>query len=150
MRTLSEPGAVEALAARFARLEPSTPRKWGKMSAAEMLAHVGDACRCVLGEQPASMADTWMSRNVVKWIALHTPMPWPPGVPTRPELDQQLGGTKPGDFERDRAAVVALLIRMASPDASFANHPTFGAMTRAEWMTWGYRHTDHHLRQFGV
>ena len=23
-------------------------------------------------------------------------------------------------------------------------------LTRDEWMVWGYRHTDHHLRQFGV
>ena len=25
-----------------------------------------------------------------------------------------------------------------------------GAMTREEWMLWGYGHVDHHLRQFGV
>jgi len=32
----------------------------------------------------------------------------------------------------------------------FAPHPAFGPMTRREWMTWGYRHADHHFRQFGI
>ena len=29
-------------------------------------------------------------------------------------------------------------------------HPVFGPMTRGAWLRWGYLHTDHHLRQFGV
>jgi len=29
-------------------------------------------------------------------------------------------------------------------------HPFFGALTPDEWMIWGYRHTDHHLRQFAL
>jgi hypothetical protein len=24
-----------------------------------------------------------------------------------------------------------------------------GSLTHGQWMRWGYRHTDHHLRQFG-
>jgi hypothetical protein len=26
----------------------------------------------------------------------------------------------------------------------------FGAMLPKDWQRWGYRHTDHHLRQFGL
>ncbi len=29
-------------------------------------------------------------------------------------------------------------------------HPAFGTMTARRWGAIGYRHTDHHLRQFGV
>jgi hypothetical protein len=25
----------------------------------------------------------------------------------------------------------------------------FGAMTRGDWLRWGWLHMDHHLRQFG-
>jgi hypothetical protein len=32
----------------------------------------------------------------------------------------------------------------------FARHPIFGELTEREWMRWGYLHTDHHFRQFGV
>ena len=82
--------------------------------------------------------------------ALHTSMPWPKGVPTRPEVDQEHGGTTPGDFARDHLAVAELLRRFAPSDLSTARHPVFGTMTRAEWLVWGYRHVDHHLRQFGL
>jgi len=29
-------------------------------------------------------------------------------------------------------------------------HPIFGRMSLWEWQRWGYLHTDHHLRQFGL
>jgi hypothetical protein len=31
-----------------------------------------------------------------------------------------------------------------------SRHPLWGRMTEWEWGRWGYLHTDHHLRQFGV
>lgn len=115
-----------------------------------MLCHLSDSFLAVSGERPASAAETWFSRTVVKYVALHTSMPWPRGVPTRPEVDQDHGGTKPGDFARDQQTVGELLRRFAASDLSVARHPVFGAMTRAEWLVWGYRHVDHHLRQFGL
>ena len=29
-------------------------------------------------------------------------------------------------------------------------HPIFGPLTVRQWGVQGYKHTDHHLRQFGV
>jgi hypothetical protein len=40
--------------------------------------------------------------------------------------------------------------RFVSPDSRYAAHPMFGPLTRREWMLWGYRHMDHHFRQFGI
>jgi hypothetical protein len=31
-----------------------------------------------------------------------------------------------------------------------AGHGRFGTMTTRDWHRWAYRHTDHHLRQFGL
>jgi hypothetical protein len=77
-------------------------------------------------------------------------VPWPHGIPTRPEIDPQRRGTRPAEFARDRARVVELLRRFVQPSSRFARHPAFGAMTRDEWLLWGYGHLDHHLRQFGL
>lgn len=33
---------------------------------------------------------------------------------------------------------------------TFGVHPGFGRMSQSDWLRWGYRHVDHHLRQFGV
>jgi len=149
-RSLSIPANVDELIARVARLEPTSVRRWGTMSPNEMLCHLADSFFAVLGERPASSAETWSSRTVVKWIALHTSLPWPKGVPTRPEVNPHLQGTRPVEFERDRKSVVDLIRRFAQPETKCARHPIFGAMTRDEWLVWGYRHVDHHLRQFGL
>ena len=88
----------------------------------------------------------------MKWVALYVPFPWPKGVPTRPEMEQGVGGTPPGDFGRDRANLESVIQSFSDPNRQFQwqPHPIFGKMSETEWMRWGYLHADHHLRQFGV
>ena len=40
--------------------------------------------------------------------------------------------------------------RFATQRGGWPAHPIFGRMSEAEWLRWGYLHTDHHLRQFGA
>ena len=150
MQSLNDPAVVDTLVERLRKLHDKRPRAWGKMTAHEMLCHLADSYAGVLGERPIAPADSWANRTIVKYIALHTNFPWPKGSPTRPEVDQTIGGTKPSDFDRDRERVVTLMRRFAAPDARYTSHPIFGPLTRDEWMVWGYRHTDHHLRQFAL
>jgi len=83
-------------------------------------------------------------------VALNVPMKWPKGVPTRPEMEQGLGGSRPTEFDADRRVAQELLARFAGASpAEMPPHPIFGQMTGAEWLRWGYLHADHHLRQFG-
>jgi len=149
-RSLNEPANLDALISRIGRLAPTSVRRWGTMTPDEMLCHLADSFLAVLGERPISPAENWMSRHVLRWVALHTSLPWPHGLPTRPEVDPKRMGTRPAEFEADRLAVIELMRRFGRPETRWSRHPTFGAMTRSEWMVWGYRHVDHHLRQFGV
>jgi hypothetical protein len=119
------------------------------MTPHQMVCHLSDSFQAVLGERQVTSKENFLSRTVVKWIALHTPLPWPHGVPTTPEVDQKIGGTRPIEFERDRQQTLELLRRFAR-SGTYARHPGFGAMSRDEWMLWGYGHVDHHLRQFAV
>jgi hypothetical protein len=117
-----------------------------------MLCHLSDSFEAALGERYASSATGLLQRTLIKRIALYTPVRWPKGVPTRPEVEQGRGGTPPVDFELDRLRLVKSIERFTAtpgPPES-VSHPAFGPMTRREWMRWGYLHTDHHLRQFGV
>ena len=69
------------------------------MSAPQMVCHLADAFRMALGDRPVADIARLRDRTVIKWIALYVPAPWPPGIRTRPELDQvQGGGTTPGEF----------------------------------------------------
>jgi len=148
-RSLNVVSNVDEVILRLGHVRPDSRRQWGKMTPHEMLCHLSDSFLAVLGERPASSHETWLSRTVVKYIALHTSMPWPHGVQTRPEVDPRRNGTKPLEFERDRTKVVELVHRFVLPESRCCAHPIFGTMTRDEWLLWGYGHVDHHLRQFG-
>ncbi len=151
MKTLDSTSTNELLE-RLHRLRPEFPARWGKMNAHQMVCHLNDSFHLAMGLKSASADITFLSRTLVRWVALHTPLTWPKGVPTRPEMDQLAGGTPPAEFVRDADALSATLQRFtANPrDFAFARHPIFGSLTEWEWMRWGYLHADHHFRQFGM
>jgi hypothetical protein len=120
------------------------------MSAHQMVCHLSDSFRMVTGAKSVSDASGPIQRTIVKWIALYAPLRWPSGIRTRPEVDQQLGGTKPDDFASDVAALERLLEAAATRGLARRSHPIFGNMSEDAWLRWGYLHMDHHLRQFGA
>lgn len=153
MKSLSDSAALGEILNRLDRLQPEAQAHWGRMSARQMVCHLTDSFLVVLGEKYASSATGLFQRTLMKWGALYVPLPWPKGIPTRPEIAQaEGGGTPPADFDGDRQALVRATERFCDPsrDCSGDVHPIFGGLSRAEWMRWGYLHMDHHLRQFGV
>jgi len=141
-----------AILERIATLRFDSRARWGRMPVHQMICHVNDSYRCPLGEKTASPASGFLQRTVVKFVALRVPLHWPKGVPTRPEMEQGVGGTKPVEFERDRAELVELVNRFSKSVGALAepSHPIFGPMSDFEWLRWGWLHADHHLRQFGA
>jgi len=131
---------------------PEARAVWGKMSAPQMICHLNDSFGAVMGLKAVSPATGLVQRTFMKWGALYFPLPWPRGVATRPEVEQGVGGTPPGNFDDDRAELIARVERFcaARRDFEWHPHPIFGAMTDGQWMRWGYLHSDHHLRQFGA
>lgn len=153
MKTFMDEGVTAETLERLKKLRPDSPRQWGKMNAHQMVCHLCDSFRLGLGERGVSAVSAGAAqRTVLKTIALRVPLPWPKGIETRPEADQEKGGTQPVEFTADVRNLVALVERFARRDRDFefGVHPMFGAMTEWEWMRWGYLHADHHLRQFGV
>jgi hypothetical protein len=150
LKRIDDPGVVDELTSRLARLSPETSRRWGTLTPHEMVCHLVDSYRIATGERAVSMVDTVFTRTLLRLIALHTSLPWPKGVSTRPEVDPKREGTRPAVFGRDRDTLAAIVKAFPAHTGSFAPHPFFGSMARREWMTWGYRHADHHFRQFGI
>lgn len=152
MRTLARGRDKAALLRRLREVRPESARRWGRMSAHQMVVHLADGFRMALGRKPVARACGPLSRSVVKWLALYAPLPWPAGVATSPEIDQACGGTAPAEFATDVAQLETLLEQAAAPDPALDGqaHPVFGPMSAAAWLRWGYRHVDHHLRQFGA
>lgn len=153
MKTLARPRDKAEILRRLKTVRPESARRWGRMSAHQMVCHVGDALRMAMGHRPVTPATGLLQQTIVKWIALYAPLRWPTGrIRTCPEIDQELGGTRPVDFTADLAQVEALVEAVTALERSFdwPPHPVFGRVSNAGWLRWGYLHLDHHLRQFGA
>jgi hypothetical protein len=152
MKTLARPQDKAEILSRLKTLRPSAARRWGRMSAHQMLCHLNDSFLAVTGQKAVSPATGPLQRTIFKAVALYAPIRWPPGILTRPEIDQELGGTKPLDFETDLAQLETLVELITTRPSSIAwqPHPIFGTLSERSWLRWAYLHMDHHLRQFGV
>jgi Protein of unknown function (DUF1569) len=150
MKTMARAQDKEEIVRRLRTLRADSARRWGRMSAHQMICHLSDSFLAVTGQRHVSPASGPLQRTVIKWIALYAPFNWPQGVPTRPEVDQESGGTKPSNFAADVTQLEMLVELITTRKGCFGpSHPIFGNMSETAWMRWAYLHMDHHLRQFG-
>ncbi len=151
MKSLHQPQVRGEILRRLANVRSDTPRLWGRMTAPQMICHLNDAFLGVMGDRPVALPTGFSFWPYLKWMVLYMPMKWPAGVPTRPEVDQFIGGTPPSQFDRDMSSLLASIDKFTGQPRTFrfVPHPMFKVMSESEWMRWAYLHTDHHLRQFG-
>jgi hypothetical protein len=151
MKSLARAEDKAEVLRRLRTVRADSARRWGRMSAHQMVCHLSDAFLCATGDKAASDASNPFTRTLLKWWALSVPLRWPAGVPTRPEMDQEKGGTRPVAFAADVERLAALVERLTATalDFQWGTHPLFGRMSPASWLRWGWLHMDHHLRQFG-
>jgi len=151
-KTLSVPNVRISVVERIKTVRPDSRALWGKMTASQMLCHLSDSFGCAFGDIPLALVGSLLHQTVLMSVALWVPVPWPKNYQTRPEMDQLIGGTPPGEFAADRKHLVQRVEKFGRPGFDFTPslHPIFGKMSPAEWRRWGYLHVDHHLRQFGA
>ena len=132
---------------RLGRLSPEAKPRWGRMNAPQMLAHLVSWMEMADGRLPTVDKRLLMRHPPLKQLIIYW-MPWPKGVPTAPELI----GREGSDWAIAHAAVRTLIqsFETRDPKAPWPVHPAFGKMTSRAWGVLGYRHTDHHFRQFGI
>lgn len=124
---------------------------WGKMNVDQMMSHLVQTCEMPFAPIVPDRS-SFISRTVIKPMILYL-LPMPKDVKISSEIDQQKNGRRPEGFEADREKVIDEIdnIGTLSPDHQcLGHHPFFGRMSLKEWAVIAYKHTDHHLRQFGV
>ena len=146
--SLWQENARAELLDRVQRLTPDARGRWGKLHCPAMMAHVNDGLRMPLGEVVPPQKQTLMRHFPLKQLIIYL-LPWPKGVPTSPML---LARSDVAVFAEEVAQFRQLLPRLAAlgPSHRWPPHPAFGTMNRRLWGALGYRHIDHHFRQFGV
>jgi hypothetical protein len=118
------------------------------MDVLAMLKHLHLSSRMALGElEVPSVNKRAFQMFPLKHLVLYV-FPFPKGAPTAPKLKPNVAES----LEKERAALLELLERIGTGprDGNGPAHPLFGPLTRREWGVVTYKHSDHHLRQFGA
>lgn len=151
MPSVFELAVRDQFVARLAKLTPDTPAKWGKFTATKMVVHVNDALLMAMGDLPVAPKRSKLRSALGRWFAIYGPIPWPKGVPTAPELlSRGANGSVQLDAERSVFAELVGKAAARKGAAHWPEHPIFGPMREKDWGALGYRHIEHHFKQFGI
>ena len=133
---------------RIMTLTPDTKPRWGKMNASAMMAHVNDSLRMALGDLPVKSKNLPLRYKPIRKLFIYY-LPMPKGAPTAPEL---IARCQNAVLEDEKKAFAELISRCATiePGTMLGEHPAFGDLSYDEYGALIAKHTDHHLRQFGL
>ena len=133
---------------RVKNLNGDSKAAWGKFTASGMLAHLNDSYRLFTGELRCKSKNLPLRYTPIKQLVIYV-APFPKGAPTAPELLARCDGAV---LDEEKQAYQAMIAKLAAvkPGDPFPEHPAFGVLTHKAYGVLMARHTDHHLRQFGV
>ncbi|MFB9275527.1 DUF1569 domain-containing protein [Cohnella cellulosilytica] len=149
MKSIFDRDHTTEILERIDRLTPQSQPQWGKMNAAQMLAH------CSAFQEIASGASFqkrgWLGILIGGFVksTFYNDKPTPRNMSTFPELVV----TDKRDFEQEKQVLkqkIDLFQRNGPEGCTTHPHAFFGKLTPEQWGIGVYKHLDHHLRQFGV
>jgi hypothetical protein len=147
MKSLWENDGRDEILTRIRALSADRRPQWGKLTAPQMLAHISDQIRMVLGDVPARRGSGWLSVPPFNYLMIYV-VPWPHGAKGPSEAFT----TKPATWDSDHEQLLTLIERFCDKQQQQAwpEHPLFGKLSGKDWAALSYKHLSHHLRQFGV
>jgi len=150
MKNLFDAATATEIKNRIARLEPGCERQWGKMNAAQAMAHCATTMEWAVGDSFAPrMFVGRILGPLVKSKVLKDDAPMRRNTPTA----KSLVVANERDLGKERQRLCALIDRFSEGGPKGCTqhaHTFFGPLTPEEWARLMYKHLDHHLRQFGV
>ena len=149
MKTFFDASIQQELLERLEKLTPGAQPEWGKMNAAQMLAHCAAALKTSTGELtlsplalPLRMIGPLLKKSVL------SEKPYRKNSPTAKEF--LMTGKK--NFEVEKKNFIKAFQKLAEGPqvVKVLKHPLFGKMSAEEWGRHMYKHTDYHFNQFGI
>jgi hypothetical protein len=145
---LLQPKEYNAFLERLTKLSPSSQALWGKMDAAQMLAHV--ATFLEIGTSDKKVTQMLLGRifgSSGRRQILATGIPKnSPTIPSIKISDKR-------EFQKEKERVLRGLERFCKGGEGGITkqpHQSWGRLTPSEWARLQYVHLDHHFTQFGV
>jgi hypothetical protein len=148
VKNLFDEPVATGVRTRVTRVTLENRRQWGRMTAAQAMAHCAVGIEIALGDQrPPRMLIGRVLGPVIKRLALGDDAPMRRNSPTVPGMVV----SDARELDAERARLVRVLDRfVAAGPAGCTTHPHsfFGRLSAEEWGALMYKHLDHHLRQF--
>lgn len=150
MKYIFDKEVNEEMLARIDSLSNESQAKWGKMNAAQVLAHCNVAYEMALTEKypKAKGLKRWLLSKTVKNIVVGE-KPYKRNSRTAPEFivaDERV-------FNDEKQKIVDNIKKVFSLGESHFDgkeSTSFGPLTKKEWSNLFYKHLNHHLEQFGA
>ena len=149
MMSLYDQNAATETLARIEVLRLDSERQWGKMDAAQMLAHCSSFQDIALGRSfPKRHPLGFFIGRFVKSL-FYNDKPLERNLPT----DKSIFISTDKDFETEKEKLKQQIISFhegGEEKCTRHPHPFFGKLSPEQWGIGCYKHLDHHLNQFGV
>ena len=148
MSTIFDNGVRESLLQRIAKLNKSCEAEWGKMTVDQMILH------CLLWDEMAQLqrkyTQTFIGRIFGK-LVLKSFLKEGELLKRNVESFPEIIVSERGDTENDKLKWQDSINKYSNlPDKHEFIHPFFGKVNREQTGRLAFKHTDHHLRQFGL
>ena len=147
IKNLFDPAVKQEMITRINKLTPETPRQWGKMNVAQMLAHLQIPMGVALGTN--TVKGNWLMKLILPLFKkkLYDESPWKQGLPT--DKSFVMTGLEK-DFNAEKNLLLDKINQFSESAIIGEKHPVFGKLTKENWSKATWKHIDHHLKQFGV
>ena len=149
MKNLFQADTTAEIFSRIDKLQPNTQRQWGKMDAAQMMAHCSATLDVASGR--IVLPRLFIGRILGPFVrpVFTNEKPFSKNGPT----DKHFLIKDKRDFVQEQNQLKTHVRQFhEGGEAKCTKHPHsfFGPITPQEWARGMYKHLDHHLRQFGV
>ena len=133
-------------------LDPRTPGKWGKMNVQQMIEHMSDYVRIANGKTPMSVV-TEADKLPRMQGFLASEKPFPENTPNvlMPETPPPVKHLSVAEAIAELSDELETFFDVHNSDpAKTTANPFFGELAFEQQVQLLYKHSAHHLRQFGV
>lgn len=149
MNNLFSKEHTEAIIERIEQLTPESQAQWGKMNVAQMLAHCSTTMEVVRDQK--HLKRLFIGRLIGGALKkqFYNEAPFKKNSPTHPYFVH----TDIRQFDEEKERLIHHLRAFQAGGAEKCTqqpHAFFGKLNAEQWSIGMYKHTDHHLQQFGV
>ncbi|MCP2043915.1 DUF1569 domain-containing protein [Pontibacter sp. HSC-36F09] len=149
MKSIFDKSTRDEIIARVASITADSSPQWGKMNIHQMVEHNTYWNGWILGKDSHTYKQAFLGKVFGK-IALRKMIkdeqPFDKNIPTSSQFKPKETG---GDLEAEKLKWISLTEAYKNYHNPTFIHDFFGKMTKEEIGILVYKHSDHHLRQFG-